>query len=71
MRQRFTNAEWMDLIYPTNEDLPYMYDKFDWKHCRYVFFEEGKEGYCIVGGASQKKAKTRKKMYKFIKNVFI
>ncbi|CAM9231029.1 unnamed protein product [Ascophyllum nodosum] len=32
-RQRFNNAEWMDLIYPTNEELPYMYDKFDWEHC--------------------------------------
>lgn len=31
---KLTNAEWMDLIYPTNEDLPYMYDEFKWTHCR-------------------------------------
>ncbi|CAB1119544.1 TYR [Ectocarpus sp. CCAP 1310/34] len=30
---QLTNAEWMDLIYPTNEDLPYMYDEFKWDHC--------------------------------------
>ncbi|CAM9764660.1 unnamed protein product, partial [Ectocarpus sp. 4 AP-2014] len=31
---KLTNADWMDLIYPTNEDLPYMYDEFKWTHCR-------------------------------------
>ncbi|CAN0509830.1 unnamed protein product [Ectocarpus sp. 12 AP-2014] len=30
---QLTNAGWMDLIYPTNEDLPYMYDEFKWDHC--------------------------------------
>lgn len=33
-KKQMTNAEWMDLIYPTNEDLPYMYDQFNWDHCR-------------------------------------
>lgn len=32
---QLTNAEWMDLIYPTNENLPYMYDSFKWDHCRW------------------------------------
>lgn len=30
---QLTNAEWMDLIYPTNPGLPYMYDSFEWPHC--------------------------------------
>lgn len=30
---QLTNAEWIDLIYPTNEHLPYMYDEYSWSHC--------------------------------------
>lgn len=30
---KLTNAEWLDLIYPKNDDLPYMYDEFRWDHC--------------------------------------
>ncbi|CAN0568497.1 unnamed protein product, partial [Laminaria digitata] len=32
-RKKYTNAEWLELIYPTNEDLPYMYDQYQWEHC--------------------------------------
>lgn len=28
-----TNKELYDLIHPYNEDLPYMYDTYEWKHC--------------------------------------
>lgn len=28
-----SNSEWLDFIYPDNEELPYMYDSFDWGHC--------------------------------------
>lgn len=31
--RKMTNAEWLDFIYPDNEELPYMYDSFDWTHC--------------------------------------
>lgn len=30
---KLTNAEWMDLIYPKNDDVPYMYNEFRWDHC--------------------------------------
>lgn len=30
---KLTNMEWMDMIYPTNDDLPYMYDEYSWSHC--------------------------------------
>lgn len=33
-KTKMSNAGWMALIYPTNEDLPYMYDEFNWQHCR-------------------------------------
>ncbi|CAM9789639.1 unnamed protein product, partial [Hapterophycus canaliculatus] len=32
-RVEMTNQEWLDFIYPDNEDLPYMYDGFQWDHC--------------------------------------
>lgn len=28
-----TNLEWLDFLYPDNEDLPYMYNEFAWEHC--------------------------------------
>lgn len=28
-----SNQEWLDFIYPDNEELPYMYDSFNWGHC--------------------------------------
>ncbi|CAN0378041.1 unnamed protein product [Ascophyllum nodosum] len=28
-----TNQEWLDFIYPTNEDLPYVYNEYRWDHC--------------------------------------
>lgn len=28
-----TNIEWLEFIYPDNEDLPYMYNEFRWDHC--------------------------------------
>ncbi|CAN0087203.1 unnamed protein product, partial [Scytosiphon promiscuus] len=31
--RKMSNLEWLDFIYPDNEDLPYMYDRFDWEHC--------------------------------------
>ncbi|CAM9217833.1 unnamed protein product [Ectocarpus sp. 6 AP-2014] len=31
--RKMTNAEWLDFIYPDNEELPYMYDSFGWDHC--------------------------------------
>lgn len=31
--RKMTNLEWLEFIYPDNEDLPYMYDSFDWFHC--------------------------------------
>lgn len=30
---KLTNAEWMDLTYPENEHVPYMYDEFSLDHC--------------------------------------
>eukprot|EP00904_Undaria_pinnatifida_P008379 jgi/Undpi1/4671/HiC_scaffold_18.g08025.m1 len=30
---KMTNVEWLDFIYPDNEDLPYMYNEFAWDHC--------------------------------------
>lgn len=30
---KMTNQEWLDFIYPDNDELPYMYDGFDWGHC--------------------------------------
>lgn len=34
-----SNVEWLDFIYPTNEDLPYVYNEYRWDHCsRYVMY---------------------------------
>eukprot|EP00903_Cladosiphon_okamuranus_P019382 g17822.t1 len=30
---KMTNLQWYDFIYPDNEDLPYMYNEFQWDHC--------------------------------------
>jgi hypothetical protein len=29
----YTNAEMWSFLDPTNEDLPYMYENFEWEHC--------------------------------------
>ena len=34
-----SNVEWLDLLYPTNEDLPHIYNEYRWDHCsRYVLY---------------------------------
>ncbi|CAM9656131.1 unnamed protein product [Scytosiphon promiscuus] len=30
---KMTNQQWYDFIYPDNDDLPYLYDRFSWDHC--------------------------------------
>ena len=30
---QFTNQELYDFIHPYRDELPYMYDHYDWKHC--------------------------------------
>lgn len=30
---KMSNIEWLEFIYPDNEDLPYMYNEFAWNHC--------------------------------------
>jgi hypothetical protein len=29
----YTNKAFMDFIHPHNDDLPYLYDNYDWSHC--------------------------------------
>lgn len=31
--RKFSNLEWLDFVYPDNEDLPYMYNEFAWDDC--------------------------------------
>lgn len=33
LKQYYSNAELYDLLRPDTEDLPYMYDNFQWPHC--------------------------------------
>ncbi|CAN0399747.1 unnamed protein product, partial [Ectocarpus sp. 12 AP-2014] len=30
---QMTNLQWYQFIYPDNDDLPYMYNEYQWDHC--------------------------------------
>ncbi|CAN0073283.1 unnamed protein product [Ascophyllum nodosum] len=31
--RKMTNVEWLEFIYPETEDLPYLYNEYNWNHC--------------------------------------
>ncbi|CAM9600123.1 unnamed protein product [Ascophyllum nodosum] len=39
--RKMTNLEWLEFIYPDTEDLPYVYNEYNWDHCTDVGYSIG------------------------------
>mmetsp|Transcript_34736 Transcript_34736/g.43831 ORF Transcript_34736/g.43831 Transcript_34736/m.43831 type:complete len:115 (-) Transcript_34736:245-589(-) len=49
----FTNQELYDYVEPTNIDLPYMYDNYEWTHCEEEGISFKVRGYSSVSQLKQ------------------